>query len=221
MSIYYLGVSHIMTHCPKSILVMNSIYIYLNYIYIAYKKMNIIRCKIALVGDPRVGKTNMVSQLVKNSFNDTYQTTLGIDYNQYEVKIKDTNYTVQFHILDFTGFSVFRELLNNQIKDVNFILYVYDSTNLESFTNIKLWKMSIQELLTKKNVVEYLVGNKSELPEKVVTDKTSVAAMADNLKLKSWSVSARTLLNLKEMFEEMANTYYKNYKSFIDKVSKL
>lgn len=200
---------------------MNSIYIYLNYIYIAYKKMNIIRCKIALVGDPRVGKTNMVSQLVKNSFNNTYQTTLGIDYNQYEVKIKDTNYTVQFHILDFTGFSVFRELLNNQIKDVNFILYVYDSTNLESFTNIKLWKMSIQELLTKKNVVEYLVGNKSELPEKVVTDKTSVAAMADNLKLKSWSVSARTLLNLKEMFEEMANTYYKNYKSFIDKVSKL
>lgn len=221
MSIYYLGVSHIMTHCPKSILVMNSIYIYLNYIYIAYKKMNIIRCKIALVGDPRVGKTNMVSQLVKNSFNNTYQTTLGIDYNQYEVKIKDTNYTVQFHILDFTGFSVFRELLNNQIKDVNFILYVYDSTNLESFTNIKLWKMSIQELLTKKNVVEYLVGNKSELPEKVVTDKTSVAAMADTLKLKSWSVSARTLLNLKEMFEEMANTYYKNYKSFIDKVSKL
>ena len=183
--------------------------------------MNIIRCKIALVGDPRVGKTNMVSQLVKNSFNNTYQTTPGIDYNQYEVKIKDTNYTVQFHILDFTGFSVFRELLNNQIKDVNFILYVYDSTNLESFTNIKLWKMSIQELLTKKNVVEYLVGNKSELPEKVVTDKTSVAAMADNLKLKSWSVSARTLLNLKEMFEEMANTYYKNYKSFIDKVSKL
>ena len=183
--------------------------------------MNIIRCKIALVGDPRVGKTNMVSQLVKNSFNNTYQTTLGIDYNQYEVKIKDTNYTVQFHILDFTGFSVFRELLNNQIKDVNFILYVYDSTNLESFTNIKLWKMSIQELLTKKNVVEYLVGNKSELPEKVVTDKTSVAAMADTLKLKSWSVSARTLLNLKEMFEEMANSYYKNYKSFIDKVSKL
>ena len=221
MSIYYLGVSHIMTHCPKSILVMNSIYIYLNYIYIAYKKMNIIRCKIAIVGGPRAGKTNMVSQLVKNSFNNTYQTTPGIDYNQYEVKIKDTNYTVQFHILDFTGFSVFRELLNNQIKDVNFILYVYDSTNLESFTNIKLWKMSIQELLTKKNVVEYLVGNKSELPEKVVTDKTSVAAMADNLKLKSWSVSARTLLNLKEMFEEMANTYYKNYKSFIDKVSKL
>ena len=41
--------------------------------------MNIIRCKIGLIGDPRVGKTSMVNQLVKNSFNGSYQTTLGID----------------------------------------------------------------------------------------------------------------------------------------------
>ena len=115
--------------------------------------MNVIRCKIALVGDAHVGKTSIINQLVKNYFNTTYQLTLGIDYNQYDVKIKDTNYVVQFHILDFTGFSAFREMLNNQIKDVNFILYVYDSTNLESFQNIKLWKKTINDLGTKKNVI--------------------------------------------------------------------
>ena len=71
--------------------------------------MNVIRCKIGLIGDTRAGKTSIVNQLVKNSFNGSYQTTLGIDYNQYEVKIKDTNYTVQFHILDFSGFSIFRD----------------------------------------------------------------------------------------------------------------
>ena len=54
--------------------------------------MNVIRCKIALIGDPRVGKTSIVNQLVKNSFNGSYQTTLGIEYNQYEVKINDTYY---------------------------------------------------------------------------------------------------------------------------------
>ena len=123
--------------------------------------MNVIRCKIALVGDTHVGKTSIVNQLVKNDFNTTYQTTLGIDYNQYDVKIKDTNYVVQFHILDFTGFSIFREMLNNQIKDVNFILYVYDSTNLESFQNIndsfannfklKSWNVSAR---MKTNLVE-------------------------------------------------------------------
>ena len=53
--------------------------------------MNVIRFKVALIGDPRVGKTSIVNQLVKNSFYDSYQTTLGIEYNQFDVKIKDTN----------------------------------------------------------------------------------------------------------------------------------
>lgn len=183
--------------------------------------MNVIRCKIALVGDPRVGKTSIVNQLVKGSFNNTYQTTLGIDYNQFEVKIKDTSYTVQFHILDFTGFSVFREMINNAIKDVNFILYVYDSTNLDSFQGIKLWKMAVQEMSTKPNVVEYLVGNKNEMPEKVVTDKVSVDNLAKKFNFKSWSVSARTTNNLNELFQDMANIHYDNYFKFITKMKTL
>ena len=147
--------------------------------------MNVIRCKVALIGDPRVGKTSIVNQLVKNSFNGTYQTTLGVEYNQFEVKIKETNYTVQFHILDCTGFSAFRELINKVITDVNFILYVYDSTNLESFQSIKAWKETVNQMNIKSNVVEYLVGNKIEIPEKVVTDKVSVENLAKKLNLKS------------------------------------
>ena len=183
--------------------------------------MNIIRCKVALIGECRVGKTSIVNQLVKNSFNGSYQTTLGIDYNQYEVKIKDTNYTVQFHILDFSGFSIFRDMINNAIKDVNFILYVYDSTNLESFQAIKLWKLSLSEMDLKPNVIEYLVGNKNELPEKVVTDKVSVESVAKKYNFKSWYVSARGVKNLNELFVNMANIYYENYFKFINKIKNL
>jgi len=183
--------------------------------------MNVIRCKIALVGEPRVGKTAIVNQLVKNSFNGSYQMTLGIDYNQYEVKIKDTNYVVQFHILDFSGFSIFRDMINNPIKDVNYILYVYDSTNLESFQSIKLWKLSLSEMDLKSNVKEYLIGNKSELPEKIVTDKVSVDSLAKKFNLKPFSVSARAVTNLKELFEDMANNYYENYFKFVNKIQNI
>ena len=183
--------------------------------------MNIIRCKVALVGEPRVGKTSIINQLVKNTFNGSYQTTLGIDYNQYEVKIKDTNYTVQFHIFDFSGFSIFRDMINKAIKDVNFILYVYDSTNLESFQSIKLWKLSLSEMDLKSNVVEYLVGNKNELPDKIVTDKVSVDSLAKKFNFKSWSVSVRAVNNLKELFEDMGNLYYENYFKFINKMKNL
>ena len=183
--------------------------------------MNIIRCKIGLIGDTRVGKTSIVNQLVKNSFNGSYQTTLGIDYNQYEVTIKDTNYTVQFHILDFSGFSPFRELINKVISDVNFILYVYDTTNLDSFQSIEAWKETTKQMEIKSNVVEYLVGNKIEIPEKVVTDKVSVENLAKKYNFKSWQVSARGVQNLKELFEEMANAYYENYFKFINKIKNI
>ena len=183
--------------------------------------MNIIRCKVALVGGCRVGKTSIINQLVKNSFNGSYQTTLGIDYNTYEVKIKDTNYTVRFHILDFSGFSIFRDMINNSIKDVNFILYVYDSTNLESFQAIKLWKLALSEMDLKSNVIEYLVGNKNELPEKIVTDKVSVDSLAKKYNFKSWSVSARGVNNLNELFKDMANTYYENYFKFVDEIKNI
>ena len=183
--------------------------------------MNVIRCKLALIGDPRVGKTSIVNQLVKNSFNGTYQTTLGVEYNQFEVKIKETNYTVQFHILDCTGFSAFRELINKVILDVNFILYVYDSTNLESFQSIKAWKETVNQMNIKSNVIEYLVGNKIEIPEKVVTDKVSVENLARKLNLKAWEVSARSIKNLNELFEEMANAYYENYFKFINKIKNI
>ena len=183
--------------------------------------MNVIRCKVALVGECRVGKTSIINQLVKNSFNGSYQTTLGIEYNQYEVKIKDTNYTVQFHILDCTGFSVFREMINKVIRDVSFILYVYDSTNLESFQSIKQWKETTKEMDLKPNVIEYLVGNKTEIPEKIVTDKVSIDNLAKKLNFKSWQVSARGVKNLNELFEDMANIYYENYFKFTNKIKNL
>jgi len=152
--------------------------------------MNILRGKVALIGDQRVGKTCIVSQLIKQYFNNTYQTTLGIDYNQHEIKIKDTNYSVQLHILDCTGFSAFTDIVTSQLSDANFIIYVYDATNLESFQAIKLWKETVKEYISNKNCVEILVGNKIDLEKKQMVDETSVKNMSSLYNFKSFSVSA-------------------------------
>lgn len=156
--------------------------------------MNILRCKVALIGDPRVGKTCLINQLIKNYFNNTYQTTLGIDYNTHDAKLKD--YTVQFHILDFTGFSVFRDLIYSQIKDVNFIIYVYDVTNQESFASIKLWKESFKDYLKGKNVVELLVGNKVDLERKIAVDENTGKQFANTNKIKFYQTSAVLFFSL-------------------------
>ena len=104
---------------------------------------------------------------------------------------------------------------------MKFILYVYDSTNLDSFQSIKLWKLALSEIDLKSNVIEYLVGNKNELPEKIVTDKASVENLAKKYNFKNWSVSARARNNLNELFQDMANTYYENYFKFVNKIKNL
>lgn len=152
--------------------------------------MNILRAKVALVGDPRVGKTCIVSQLIKQYFNNTYQTTLGTDYNVYETKIKDSSFNMQLHILDFTGFSIFRDLLSSEIKDVNFIVYVYDATNVESFQNIKLWKENVKEFLANKKVIEILVANKTDLKNKVVVQDSTASTFASSSNMKMFNCSA-------------------------------
>jgi len=153
--------------------------------------MNILRCKVVIIGDPRVGKTCLINQLIKNYFSNTYQTTLGIDYNIHDAKLKD--YTVQFHILDCTGFSVFRELILTQLKDVNFIIYVYDVSNQESFASIKLWREFIKDQIKGRNVVELLVGNKVDLEKKIAVDEKAGKDFANANKLKFFSTSAVNL----------------------------
>lgn len=158
--------------------------------------MNILRCKVALIGDPRVGKTSIVTQLTRQYFNHTYQTTLGTDYSTYEVKIKDSNYTIQLHIMDLTGFSIFRDTIYSQVKDANFILYVYDSTNLESFQSVKLWKETMKDYIQNKNCVEFLVGNKTDLRNKIAVDSTSITNLAKLYNLNPWNVSAVRIICL-------------------------
>ena len=59
------------------------------------------------------------------------------------------------------------------------------------------------------------------MPEKIITDKVSVDSLAKRYNLKSWSVSARGVNNLKELFQDMANIYYENYFKFVNKIKNL
>ena len=116
--------------------------------------------------------------------------------------------------MDFTGFSIYREMIGQCLSDVNYVLYVYDATNLESFQNIQIWKMSINEMPGARKREEYLIGNKTEMPEKIAADQGSINNMALKLKLKQFNVSARTNSGVKELFEDIAKDFYDKYFSF-------
>lgn len=120
--------------------------------------------------------------------------------------------------MDLTGFSVFREFVHNQIKDVDYILYVYDATSMESFNSIKLWKESLKEVMTNKSCVELLVGNKIDLERKIAVDETTLKNTAKGLKLEFFQVSAQQGKNIEELFTHIGNLCLKSYTEFSNKL---
>lgn len=151
-----------------------------------------------------MGKTNIINSVVKQNFQSTYLTvksylikTLGIEFSTFEMKVKDSNYILQLNLLDATGFSIFRDLVNTQVnlmlikvKDVNFIVYCFDVTNKESFNSIKLWKDSLKEYVQNKKCIEILVGNKVDLEKKIVVTENEVKVLANQYNMKYFLVSA-------------------------------
>lgn len=183
--------------------------------------MNIIRVKVGLIGDSSCGKTSIINQLVKKTFNSAYQTTLGIEHQTYEIKIKkDHEYTVQFHILDLTGFSVFRDLIESHIKECNVIMYVYNITDVKSFESVKLWKESIANLINHE-CLEYIVGNKIDLERKIAVDDNSINNACKQLNCDSFKVSALQAKGIDEMFTKIGNKYYYEYVNYLNNLKKL
>jgi len=103
----------------------------------------VLRCKIALLGDSGAGKTSLVQvfQNGEKSFPKQYNMTIGIELSVKRVPIPDEpGVVVEMYIVDCGGFSVPQEdLLKTHWESANAVMFVYDVSNPESFSNLGKW----------------------------------------------------------------------------------
>jgi GTPase SAR1 family protein len=71
--------------------------------------------------------------------------TQGVEYNIKEVKIPDSNTTVELHLLDIAGQSIFKDIALELLGQANMIMLVYDVTSAESFNSLKYWLDEIRQ----------------------------------------------------------------------------
>ncbi|XP_065623942.1 ras-related protein RABE1c isoform X2 [Quercus suber] len=84
------------------------------------------------------------------------------------------------------------------------ILLVYDVTDESSFNNIKNWIRNIEQHAS-DNVNKILVGNKADMDESKRAVPTSKGqALADEYGIKFFETSAKTNLNVEEVFFSIA-----------------
>ena len=66
--------------------------------------MSILRARDIVAGEPTVGKTCLINNVVKGSFNHNYMMTQGCEYNIKEISIEGKSYQrVELHLIDIAG----------------------------------------------------------------------------------------------------------------------
>uniref|UniRef100_A0A4W3KDC6 RAB6A, member RAS oncogene family n=1 Tax=Callorhinchus milii TaxID=7868 RepID=A0A4W3KDC6_CALMI len=156
--------------------------------------------KLVFLGE-QIGKTSLITRFMYDSFDNTYQATIGIDFLSKTMYLEDR--TVRLQLWDTAGQERFRSLIPSYIRDSTVAVVVYDITNVNSFQQTTKW---IDDVRTERgsDVIIMLVGNKTDL-----ADKRQVAIEEGERKAKELNVmfietSAKAGYNVKQLFRRVA-----------------
>ncbi|KAI9197328.1 ras family-domain-containing protein [Polychytrium aggregatum] len=157
--------------------------------------------KLVFLGEQSVGKTSLITRFMYDTFDNTYQATIGIDFLSKTMYLEDR--TVRLQLWDTAGQERFRSLIPSYIRDSSVAVVVYDITNRNSFMNTSKW---VDDVRAERgnDVIIVLVGNKTDLG-----DKRQVSTEEGEKKGKEFNVmfietSAKAGYNVKALFRKIA-----------------
>ncbi|VDC06678.1 unnamed protein product [Peniophora sp. CBMAI 1063] len=159
------------------------------------------RTKIVLLGDQSVGKTSLITRFMYDTFDNTYQATIGIDFLSKTLYLDDR--TVRLQLWDTAGQERFRSLIPSYIRDSTVAIVVFDITNRQSFMSTTKW---IDDVRSERgnDVMVVLVGNKADLSDKREVTLEEATAKAQQLNIMFMETSAKAGHNVKSLFKKIA-----------------
>uniref|UniRef100_A0A452STS5 small monomeric GTPase n=2 Tax=Boreoeutheria TaxID=1437010 RepID=A0A452STS5_URSAM len=177
--------------------------------------------KLVLLGESAVGKSSLVLRFVKGQFHEFQESTIGAAFLTQTVCLDDT--TVKFEIWDTAGQERYHSLAPMYYRGAQAAIVVYDITNEESFARAKNWVKELQRQAS-PNIVIALSGNKADLANKRAVDfqvclkahiciinfSSEAQSYADDNSLLFMETSAKTSMNVNEIFMAIAKKLPKN-----------
>ncbi|KAI9357432.1 ras family-domain-containing protein [Pilaira anomala] len=158
--------------------------------------------KLVFLGEQSVGKTSLITRFMYDTFDNTYQATIGIDFLSKTMYLDDR--TIRLQLWDTAGQERFRSLIPSYIRDSSVCVVVYDITNRNSFSNTSKW---IDDVRAERgtDVIIVLVGNKTDL-----NDKRQVTVEEGEKKAKEYNImfietSAKAGYNVKALFRKIGH----------------
>lgn len=120
------------------------------------KKNDSVVIKVGMVGDAQIGKTSLMVKYVEGSWDEDYIQTLGVNFMEKTVSIRNTEIT--FSIWDLGGQREFVNMLPLVCNDAVAILFMFDLTRKSTLNSIKEWYRQGRGF--NKTAIPFLVGTK-------------------------------------------------------------
>jgi small GTP-binding protein len=119
-----------------------------------------LKYKIVLAGQEKVGKSSLIARFCNNVFIDT-QPTIGVSFKRKKIQLNE-NISIEVNIWDFGGEQKYRILFPAYVNGASAALILYDTTSKKSLEDVENWIQIIDENADKK-IVKVLIGAKNDL----------------------------------------------------------
>ena len=156
--------------------------------------------KLVILGEGRVGKTSILLQYFKKTFNEGQGKTINPAF--YEKEVNSNGKKVQLKFWDTAGQEQFNAISALYYQNAVGALIVYDVSIPETFDKVKQWVKTLQEAVG-KDIVFVVAGNKFDLSSKAELDKKSgeIEAYCAKENCKHFYTSAKTRFQVDDTFD--------------------
>ena len=170
--------------------------------------------KIVIIGNCSVGKTCITNRAIKAQFDDSYKSTIGLEY--YTMFIKLNNKIIKLQIWDTCGQEVYRSLISNYYRNSSLAIIVYAINSRESFEDIDFWIKELKEM-SSPDIKLILLGNKSDLINERKVEYKEGDEISKNYGFDYFlETSAKTGENISNIFIKAARLLYEDFLKYKD-----
>ena len=166
--------------------------------------------KIILIGDSAVGKTNIMSKYLKNTFLEESKATVGVEFGSKIFTIEGHN--VKAQIWDTAGQEKYKAITGAYYKGCKGAFVVYDITRKDTFISVERWVHDLKTAGDQKLTV-ILIGNKSDLENQREILKEQGEEKAKSFGCAFLETSALSGNNIEKAFEMMVKEIFNKYKN--------
>lgn len=163
----------------------------------------VIENKVVILGHTGVGKTSLVNQYVRGTYQGNTTTTIGAAYTQKFIDLN--NYRISLQIWDTAGQERFRSMLPMYYRNAQAAILVYDVTDPTTMEKLPEWVYELQQRGS-QDIILTIASNKADLagtsPQSVAPEVAQ--AYAKEIGATMFETSAKTGKGIESLFNDLA-----------------